>query len=280
MSAREVWVVEVSDRGANNWSPMNQKSFTNEQEARRRLRDYAEPARERWEYRLTKYTAEANSGDVCFFGVESARPETASPPGEDNPTPGQHPQCVGEKCTLCGEPAHHKIAEEFMFGDDTNRHPCTAYVCSGHFGAIMAFPGQQPDPNHPTYRNERDLPPLPIAHRVTLGVMRERDSLREELERVRAENARLEADLASQSLDQATAARISSESIEVYGKLRESERLVAELRAELVRLANLRQSSLADALHWKAERDECDKENDSLRAELAKRLAVVEAARA
>jgi hypothetical protein len=50
--------------------------------------------------------------------------------------------CQGERCSLCGVPAAHKIEEAIAF-DDPNpvRHPLTAYVCHLHFNTIMR--GQQ-----------------------------------------------------------------------------------------------------------------------------------------
>jgi len=50
------------------------------------------------------------------------------------------PQCIGEKCTLCGQQAEFKVAEEFQLDEPQERHPLTAYVCSGHFAQIMSVP--------------------------------------------------------------------------------------------------------------------------------------------
>lgn len=55
--------------------------------------------------------------------------------------------CGGERCSMCGAQARHKI-EEVLFLDDKTawpdweytyaaRHPSTAYVCSKCFGKIM-----------------------------------------------------------------------------------------------------------------------------------------------
>lgn len=46
--------------------------------------------------------------------------------------------CQGEKCRVCGAPAHHKVSEEIP-GDDPGpaRHNLTAYVCCAHFIEIM-----------------------------------------------------------------------------------------------------------------------------------------------
>jgi hypothetical protein len=46
--------------------------------------------------------------------------------------------CGGEKCTVCGEQAYHKL-EETIFDDDPqpHRHPLTAYVCHHHFNMIV-----------------------------------------------------------------------------------------------------------------------------------------------
>ena len=47
--------------------------------------------------------------------------------------------CRGEVCTMCREPATHKVGEE-RFHDDPNPYPThnmTAYVCCWHFGLIV-----------------------------------------------------------------------------------------------------------------------------------------------
>ncbi len=46
--------------------------------------------------------------------------------------------CIGEKCSMCSEPATKKV-EEHIFHDDPeqNRHGLTAYVCEKHFNRIM-----------------------------------------------------------------------------------------------------------------------------------------------
>lgn len=54
----------------------------------------------------------------------------------------------GERCTMCGEPATHKVGEEIAYDDPTGwqevlghtlpaRHNFTAYVCCAHFRAIF-----------------------------------------------------------------------------------------------------------------------------------------------
>lgn len=55
MAKREVLVIEVSDRGKDDWKPLKGESFTDEADAQRNLRAFAEPARDLWEYRLTPY---------------------------------------------------------------------------------------------------------------------------------------------------------------------------------------------------------------------------------
>ena len=46
--------------------------------------------------------------------------------------------CKGERCSLCGKPAHKKIGEEIPHDDPyPNRHNCTAYVCQRHYNQIM-----------------------------------------------------------------------------------------------------------------------------------------------
>jgi hypothetical protein len=59
MSKRHVWVIEVSIRGADHWRPMEAASFTVERVAQRHLKDYQEPPRAGWEYRLVRYASEA-----------------------------------------------------------------------------------------------------------------------------------------------------------------------------------------------------------------------------
>lgn len=47
--------------------------------------------------------------------------------------------CKGEKCSICRNPATHKIGEE-IFDDDgplAYRHNFTAYVCCACFGMIF-----------------------------------------------------------------------------------------------------------------------------------------------
>ncbi len=48
--------------------------------------------------------------------------------------------CIGVRCSMCGQPAAHKVGEEMM-SDDPNpiRHNLTAYVCCTHFSAIMGM---------------------------------------------------------------------------------------------------------------------------------------------
>jgi hypothetical protein len=47
--------------------------------------------------------------------------------------------CKGEHCSICGQPATRKVAEEFCHDDPTReyRHEMTAYVCADHFEMIM-----------------------------------------------------------------------------------------------------------------------------------------------
>jgi hypothetical protein len=46
--------------------------------------------------------------------------------------------CIGERCSICGEPATHKVGEEIAAGDPLPaRHNFTAYVCCDHFRMIM-----------------------------------------------------------------------------------------------------------------------------------------------
>jgi len=46
--------------------------------------------------------------------------------------------CGGEKCTMCGKDATHKVGEEIMHDDpNPGRHGYTAYVCCGCFTKIF-----------------------------------------------------------------------------------------------------------------------------------------------
>ncbi len=46
--------------------------------------------------------------------------------------------CGGEKCSMCGKDATHKVGEEIMHDDpNPNRHNYTAYVCCGCFRKIL-----------------------------------------------------------------------------------------------------------------------------------------------
>lgn len=59
--------------------------------------------------------------------------------------------CRGETCTMCREPATHKVGEEILFDDPAEKvtsHNLTAYVCCRCFRAIMKVicPGtERPD---------------------------------------------------------------------------------------------------------------------------------------
>lgn len=47
--------------------------------------------------------------------------------------------CAGEKCTMCGKDATHKVGEEIPWDDllGSMRHNFTAYVCCDCFRLIM-----------------------------------------------------------------------------------------------------------------------------------------------
>ena len=48
------------------------------------------------------------------------------------------PTCAGEICTLCGQPATHKVGEEIPHDHPfQDRHNFTAYVCCRDFGEIF-----------------------------------------------------------------------------------------------------------------------------------------------
>ncbi|RYE24843.1 MAG: hypothetical protein EOP51_06105 [Sphingobacteriales bacterium] len=54
--------------------------------------------------------------------------------------------CQGERCSMCGEPAAHKVGEEIAFDDPfPQRHNLTAYVCHAHFGQIMGRAARRGD---------------------------------------------------------------------------------------------------------------------------------------
>ena len=59
VNGRRVWVIEVRSRGAGEWRPISGEMFTYEDVANIRLREFAEPHRERFEYQLAAYTPEA-----------------------------------------------------------------------------------------------------------------------------------------------------------------------------------------------------------------------------
>jgi len=57
-------------------------------------------------------------------------------------TPDKEPfvsgTCIGEKCSVCSEPATHKIGEEIPSDDpNPNRHNFTNYVCERHFNMVL-----------------------------------------------------------------------------------------------------------------------------------------------
>jgi hypothetical protein len=46
----------------------------------------------------------------------------------------------GERCSLCGAPATHKVGEEIPWDDPVpDRHNLTAYVCCTHFRLILSW---------------------------------------------------------------------------------------------------------------------------------------------
>lgn len=48
--------------------------------------------------------------------------------------------CGGERCSVCGAPATHKVGEEIQWDapeQDQFRHNYTAYVCCEHFRMIF-----------------------------------------------------------------------------------------------------------------------------------------------
>lgn len=46
--------------------------------------------------------------------------------------------CEGENCSMCGQPATHKVGEEILPDDPMPvRHNLTAYVCCTHFKSIV-----------------------------------------------------------------------------------------------------------------------------------------------
>lgn len=59
----------------------------------------------------------------------------------DTPSTFVSASCKGEVCTICGQPATRKVAEEIPHDDPTReyRHGLTAYVCTNHFEMIMNY---------------------------------------------------------------------------------------------------------------------------------------------
>lgn len=61
--------------------------------------------------------------------------------------------CGGERCSVCKEPATHKLGEEIPYDEPGPfRHNLTAYVCCAHFtmvvGAVYPCPkGEEPGPD-------------------------------------------------------------------------------------------------------------------------------------
>jgi hypothetical protein len=46
--------------------------------------------------------------------------------------------CQGERCSICGEPATHKVGEEIPYdAPPPIRHELTAHVCCIHFVMIL-----------------------------------------------------------------------------------------------------------------------------------------------
>jgi hypothetical protein len=46
--------------------------------------------------------------------------------------------CRGERCSVCGATATHKVGEEIQPDDpDRHRHNLTAYLCCEHFGLVL-----------------------------------------------------------------------------------------------------------------------------------------------
>jgi hypothetical protein len=41
---------------------------------------------------------------------------------------------IGERCTVCGEPAKHKVEDVI---EHANFHPYTQYLCCVHFSILM-----------------------------------------------------------------------------------------------------------------------------------------------
>ena len=76
------------------------------------------------------------------------------------PMAGRDPSAQGEKCTVCGAPADRKVEEvipaseyrDFGFAKAPPRHPWTAYLCAGHFNAVMF---------HPLYRQRQGVSVAP-----------------------------------------------------------------------------------------------------------------------
>lgn len=79
--------------------------------------------------------------------------------------------CEGEFCTLCGNPATHKVGEEIMYDDpNPRRHNFTAYVCCTHFRAIFGPAVVCPVPQTqtaPTNAPSTTAEPVAWIHRAT-----------------------------------------------------------------------------------------------------------------
>lgn len=56
-------------------------------------------------------------------------------PDNDDSIPAS---CRGERCSVCGDLARHKVQEEILHDDPQPiRHGLSAYLCTDHFNVIM-----------------------------------------------------------------------------------------------------------------------------------------------
>ena len=87
----------------------------------------------------------------------------------------------GERCSLCGEPATRKVAEEFPYNDPPtwrSRHPATNYLCEKDFASIM-YPSRAVAESSGTVRVRIAVAVDPTGHWSSAGWSRD-DGSREE----------------------------------------------------------------------------------------------------
>ena len=118
--------------------------------------------------------------------------------------------------------------------------PCTCAHAENH--SLPHEPGcaGYREPAHPAPMSppSEEAPPLPVAHRVTLEVMRERDDLRARINELEA--------------DAATGTRIAAESVESFQMFRQAEARIQQLEAETMTLTSERDTARMGQDEWRS----------------------------